>query len=84
MPARIGLSILNVVHQVLVSLLLHSSLHSDITVLVVEFFIDFIVFTTLCNTRNRLVTLYFGRVLRTTVGEQGVIHILVHFSCAYS
>lgn len=57
MPARIGLSILNVVHQVLVSLLLHSSLHGDITVLVVEFFIDFVVFITLCNTRNRLVTL---------------------------
>lgn len=82
MPARVSLSILDMIEQLLMSSLLHSSLHSDITFLIEELLINIIILITLSDTRNRFVALRFIRVLFTTVLEQRVVDILVDFGCA--
>lgn len=64
------------------SSLLHSSLHSDITFLIEELLINFIILITLSDTRNRFVALRFIRVLFTTILEQSIVNILIDFSCA--
>lgn len=63
----IGLGMMNMIQQLLMSLLLHTALHSDIAFLIVELLDDIIFFITFSDARNRLIAVRFIRLLLTTV-----------------